>query len=552
MKKIALLVAAAVVMFAACAKVDPQSQCLSFVGTLEQPSDKTVLDGRVVKWVFGDEVKVVSASGYTGKFSADNSGVSTSFTHVSGYLSEINAGDVAVYPFDATTTYSSNTVNFKTTEFQDYAKGTFAPGTNVSLGIFTDSEHISFKNAFGYLKLSITCSSEYKKVSRIIITSKKDEYLAGTFSFDPSELTYTLEGTSKRLVLECGDTVVLGSTPTDFYIAVPAGKLANGFDVTIQPADWRYKDVTFGTSKTVDIKRSHLLPMEEKAIAFEAKEVPTSGIFSVSSTNKVRFAHGNFQAVYNKRRAVYRYQLADNQYDCMKETNPKSGNESIGTGQSDGAIVDLFVKSSGATNDWGAVKTTTSAVTFVDWAGSVNNVLGSTVYRTPTSTEIKWLLGIGDYYGSTIATFVPTPGTDCRTSSTVNGVENARWAEIQVADTLGMLIFPDTFAWTSAMGGAPASINVHTATAPTYTVAQFEAMENAGCIFLPRARYRYGLDVKGDEQAPNMFYYWNGDENKYYYFLEKQSTAARQKYLIKSLSEFSMGLAVRFVTDVTE
>jgi len=84
-----------------------------------------------------------------------------------------------------------------------------------------------------------------------------------------------------------------------------------------------------------------------------------------------------------------------------------------------------------------------------------------------------------------------------RTTTTDNMPANSRYAEVKVNGVNGLLIFPDTFTWTSEMGTAPTVVNVHCDRfgAGTYDEKQFDVMENEGVVFLPAAGLRKGNKV---------------------------------------------------------
>lgn len=123
---------------------------------------------------------------------------------------------------------------------------------------------------------------------------------------------------------------------------------------------------------------------------------------------------------------------------------------------------------------------------------------GNSAWRTLSTAEWEWLLGPG-----AMASIYedPKPGDNCRTSSTVGDVDNARFAWVSVNGVPGMLIFPDVFTWNDeTMGEVPDDENINNCsnfTAYSYSDANFTAMENAGCAFLPAAGYRNNPSLAG-------------------------------------------------------
>ena len=110
----------------------------------------------------------------------------------------------------------------------------------------------------------------------------------------------------------------------------------------------------------------------------------------------------------------------------------------------------------------------------------------------------------------------------------INGTVDARYALIRLSIgggyISGMLIFPDEFAWPTEAGAAPNRINVSHATndmdwlgASTYTYNQFNALQNAGCVFLPASGWRNGSS--NVRYVGEHGYYWSSsysDESNAY------------------------------------
>ena len=230
--------------------------------------------------------------------------------------------------------------------------------------------------------------------------------------------------------------------------------------------------------------------------------------FSVSSTKTVYISPGNLQ--YQASTDTWRF--AEHQWDYVGNA---AGNTTTGDDRATQADwIDLFAWGTSGYDDpssdhdeyyhpWdnsepgskygpGSVSgfntsgdNLTGELTKYDW-GVFNAISASPAgtWRTLTADEWQWLL--------TPKTGYPDPGTNCRTSSTVNGVENARYAKASVNGINGLIIFPDSY---THPGGVtlPSGINTDDAayTVNTYTAADWSAIQAAGAIFLPAAGYRY-------------------------------------------------------------
>lgn len=286
MKNYLMISAAALVMLAACAKetADPavSDKRLSFNATVEQqvdPADtKTALSGSSVVWSIGDAVKVFDETGKAGKMVADASGsTSVHFTQEGSLETGFNeAGAIcAMYPWTAGASFDGSVITFTLPATQYYTKDSFDPACNVTVGTLSAGK-VSFKNAFGLLKLSLVGNM---KVSRIELVGNNDEKMNGTFTVNPADADPAAAGGSaasaaeKKATLDCftnypNQGVNLDpDTPTAFYFVVPAaafGDASNGgFTATVY--DWAgdsYNVVLSTTKKSNIIVRSKVRAMD--------------------------------------------------------------------------------------------------------------------------------------------------------------------------------------------------------------------------------------------------------------------------------------------------
>lgn len=98
-------------------------------------------------------------------------------------------------------------------------------------------------------------------------------------------------------------------------------------------------------------------------------------------------------------------------------------------------------------------------------------------WRTLTSNEVEYLILT-------------------RNASTLNGVENARFANATVYGQTGIILFPDAFVMPedvpvpdNATINTPASYKIN-----EYSASEWNKMEEAGCVFLPAAGCRNASD----------------------------------------------------------
>ena len=270
--------------------------------------------------------------------------------------------------------------------------------------------------------------------------------------------------------------------------------------------------------------------------------------FSVSSTQKVIFSHGNLQATYNS--VSWSWAFAEHQYSFIDNT---SGNTAISTSVKEtsepyaklsttNGTVDLFGWSTAATYYGIASSVNENSLysgEFVDWGNLTIGNTAPNTWRTLSggdNGEWKYLL-------------------ETRSASTVGGTENARYLKARVNSDAtavkGLIIFPDVFTWnTATMGTAPTTCNTaNDEFSHSLTTAQWDALEAAGAVFLPGAGCRSGnyvTDRQNTEYAAG--YYWaNGqfnDESAKCLLFTKGSVNANGKYAK------SYGRSVRLVRDL--
>ena len=231
-----------------------------------------------------------------------------------------------------------------------------------------------------------------------------------------------------------------------------------------------------------------------------------SGVFSVSSTKKVKFSKGNL------RYASGTWSFFDFQNDYYTSYSADAW--------------DKFCWSTSATTY--GMNTSTSSSTysgnFVDWGATMG-----TGWFTLSSAEWTYLF-------------------NTRSASTVGGTSNGRYAKAKVNGVWGVILFPNTYTHPDGVT-APTGVNAAGDTGwngNNYSSADWTKMESAGCVFLPGAGYRSGSSV----YSPGIFGgYWSATPNGadaayglYYYsgYLDPAWTYSRNH-----------GLSVRLV-QVTE
>ena len=329
----------------------------------------------------------------------------------------------------------------------------------------------------------------------------------------------------------CGDITITNS--------VSSVTVTKGFGVNLYCIGEGY-DSTCGTVTIAGEVTGSVAPASGSTYTFLPIVAGTlvKGRFSVSSEKQVYFSQGNLQATYNG--TAWSWAFAEHQWDYIggktdKGVGEPTGNNFIngnGTVSAPGTI-DLFgwVGSSSkvltgypakygisnSTNKWDDVygdaihgdKLISDWGTLAITNGGNNGTVG---WRTLSAMEWTWMLGPEN----------PNPGSNCRTSSTVNGTANARYTQATIntdgTPVKGLIIFPDNYE-----GGTPANvtwgpINTGSNYLTECTTDGWNALENAGCVFLPAAGRRWGSDI----EAVTTGHYWTSSSDSGGYSVEME------------------------------
>ena len=248
--------------------------------------------------------------------------------------------------------------------------------------------------------------------------------------------------------------------------------------------------------------------------------------FSVSDTKKVVFSRGNLQYT----QSTNKWEFADEQWETIGSANVS--NDTLAD------KIDLFGWSANnTTTPWG-ISTSQDATndyqgTFVDWGKNIGD--GNT-WRTLTKDEWYYLFHTRS---SAISRFL---------TGSVNGVK-------------GIILLPDNWSYPEGIKRKESGVIFSLVTNNgfpyfygnsgnnsfswnTYTLADWQLMEQAGAVFLP-VGYREGTSVKDDAGR-----YWSSSED------ESRANFAYHLYISNSLlyaqltTYRSEGMSVRLVRDL--
>ena len=223
-----------------------------------------------------------------------------------------------------------------------------------------------------------------------------------------------------------------------------------------------------------------------------ATTVSKSGVFSISAHKTATFATGNLQ--YHTSDKTWRF--AKQQYQVVGEQNIEVGNPDFK------GWIDMFGWSTSETY-FGVDPSNSNELydgEFVDWG----KVFEGENWSTLSADEWKYLL-------------------NTRANAT-------QLKQIATVDTLlGIMLFPDAWVMPESIDVTAKLDTAYNVNVYNYTIAQWEALEAAGAIFLPAAGRRtggYGNMINYDQEVETRedylvnggFYRWHDNTNIYCYY----------------------------------
>lgn len=236
-------------------EVEPEGPAKNVVFTATTESagaTKTVLDGNDtdgydVLWRDGDAITIVDAAATpnVGVYTTNSTTTTGSFTLSEG-AAAVTSPFTAYYP---ATIYNSGTPTLPAE--QTYVAGNIAGAPMLAV---SDNNTLGFKNLTGIIRLNLTTSQTGIKVSSIALSATQG--MSGAFNVT-SDAAVISSGTA-GVTLNCpGEGVTLGSTPTPFYIAVPANTYT-GLSITVTATSGASQTFTLKSSSEIIVARSQI------------------------------------------------------------------------------------------------------------------------------------------------------------------------------------------------------------------------------------------------------------------------------------------------------
>ena len=472
-------------------------------------------------WNTGDRIAVYS-DGYkiSDELSSTYNGTNSATFSFSGAnaVEENERANFAVFParlvydsssdlYTSDVTASSLKINLPASYTLDQVQDEVSPVPMIATNI-KDGD-LSFKSICALVRVSVENISKDAHHITVTFPGKK---IQGEFT-----LTSVVPGTTGVVTAETDsddDTITI----TDLGISSFTASLVVNVPVPTGVADTQeYNDIKVTVydsdnhkinAITTPLKVSAGVPVAWVPGRKASKKVTASlPVFTVgkSTGKKVVFAPGNLQAVIstlavtnNTPATASSWRFAAHQYDVVGNVN---SNKNGVVGQP----TDLFcwVGSSAVNSNYGLFIASTinsdyhgssSSDNLIDWGNLSIGSFSPGTWRTPTYAEWGWV--VGATYGKE-----DVAGTDCRTSSTVNGIDNARYAKAKVGSINGLILFPDNYVHPYSVSAiVSSSINNRTLTmkasdvssgnVSAYSTEEWDKMEAAGCVFLPTTGWR--------------------------------------------------------------
>jgi hypothetical protein len=341
-------------------------------------------------------------------------------------------------------------------------------------------------------------------------------------------------GNTVRLVKNTAP--VTGISLNKTALTIPVGSIET-LTATVTPSTAANSDVSWTSSNptvaTVNAATGAITAVAKGPATITATALDGSGItatcavtvipegalpgkFTVASGKQVYFSKGNLQAKTEDGGSNWSWDFAEHQWDYIG--NNTANNKITGNGTvSANGTVDLYGWSTASTT-FGIHNSQDNATysgSFNDWGVNAISNGGNTAnsgWYTLSKDEWTWLIGPSNS---------PNPGTNCRTSSTVNGTANARFCKAYLFGTThGLILFPDDYTHPEGVT-APTGINATDVTswnANQYDAASWAKMETAGAVFLPAAGGRMGATCNNPGTAASFFTSTNFGNNCAYRF----------------------------------
>ncbi|MDO5341076.1 MAG: hypothetical protein Q4F69_01290 [Bacteroidia bacterium] len=466
----------------------------------------------IVTWNAGDKIYVVGAKdGLLGFVTAQNSGASAYFT---GSISKGGNNQIFHYYYVGNNTFSNADYNYNVANqngdietitanshlMHGESQSEIAPGT-------TDLGAIEMTSMIALARLNFMAGG---------VATNDDVTCKGAFS------SATLDIKTGEFKTRTPGNITLNAVNSDYYVVLIPN--ADNSSQTLE-----FKDQHYGVIKMTKPIAANVLysagdgtPFVVNIEPLYVDVAPGTGLFEVSNddgktTKNVRFAKGNLvyygsNYVGDPTGAVWKMHSKQWAYVWGNDNGYSSTGGTFTPGKT--LIFDLFgwgtgrleadgggkpwnseTNSYGTSNNYLNSGDATSA-NFYEWGHLIPYNGAEKIWYTLTKKQWAWIID----------------GRE--TGVTIGSVTNCRYAKVKVKGIPGLLIFPNSFTWTAAMGTEPTTINAFNANwnGTDYDESQFAVIESAGAVFLPASGQRLlnGTTVNSVGNIGEYGRYWTG------------------------------------------
>ena len=444
-------------------------------------------------WAAGDKIAVYDADWQTSD-ALTSGGASADFSFTS--LTDASRKYFAVYPSTGAgaVTASSLTVSYPVS----YALASLASDELPSVMVAKNApgEDLSFRHVGAVLRITV---KDVPKDAAKLTVDFLDKVVTGNFAvagLDSDPFYPTVTATSGTSCVTFTFSTLAAMQDVVLNIPVPAGDMGR-----IKVTAYDSADLPFTNPLTISgptLARAHGKKLE--------MYLPS---FSISATEKVIFAPGNLQASTTDYGASWTWHFAEHQYDYIGNAAANTSINGKGTISVASGTVDLFGWSTSGTA-WGIWNNNTSTNytgDLLSWATLPIGSYPANFWRLPECDAADDATHFRDDDDLGELQYL----IHKRAASTVNGTENARFIKCKLENgTYGLLLFPDHYDHPTSQ--ELKEINVATLKYQSdhnvISMADWELMESAGCVFLPYAGQRTNTaPVSG---ANGRGEYWTG------------------------------------------
>lgn len=287
-------------------------------------------------------------------------------------VADVTAPYSVLYPAEALNADGSITVP----TVQNYTEGSFAPGSAVAVG-YSEGTNLALKNLYSFVKVTIAKAGN-ETLKSVVLKAVGGEAISGIFAVDYQNAA--ISAVAGQSVIRIMDVPYGADGKAVVYIAVPAGKYSQGFELTVIDAE--NKAMTKSASKITSVPAGYLLNMPEFTYAGVARN-------EIVITNAAEFV--DFATVYNN--GFDGVALLGNDIDMTGVELPYFSllEEAVFDGQGY-AIKNMAATHALINENWGTVKNVTvdSSCT---WAYDLTNTDASTPHAVFVNSNMGLVSG---------------------------------------------------------------------------------------------------------------------------------------------------------------